>query len=169
MREIRLLRGAIGTQLDPHSCWMLGRSLETLGLRMQRAADNAQPWPRSSCARNPKVGTCTTCPSIEPGSPAARVYAATMQRRGLDLFVRPGRRAARRVSLPECAARSSSSRGQPRRHRVSGLSPGHHHALGHRRGRAAGHRRAGFHHPPVHRHRASGRPHRRPAAGAGCA
>src|SRR3712207_7115494 len=28
MKPVRLLRGAIGTQLDPHSCWMLGRSLE---------------------------------------------------------------------------------------------------------------------------------------------
>jgi methionine-gamma-lyase len=38
---IKALRGAIGTQLDPHSCWMLGRSLETLSLRMQRADTNA--------------------------------------------------------------------------------------------------------------------------------
>jgi methionine-gamma-lyase len=41
MRPIRQLRGAIGTQLDPHSCWMLGRSLETLSLRMRSAAANA--------------------------------------------------------------------------------------------------------------------------------
>ncbi len=41
MREVRLLRSAIGTQLDPHSCWMLSRSLETLGLRMDRANANA--------------------------------------------------------------------------------------------------------------------------------
>ncbi|MBF9152253.1 cystathionine gamma-synthase family protein [Novosphingobium jiangmenense] len=41
MREVRLLRSAIGTQLDAHSCWMLGRSLETLGLRMERANANA--------------------------------------------------------------------------------------------------------------------------------
>lgn len=41
MREVRLLRSAIGTQLDPHSCWMLSRSLETLGLRMERANANA--------------------------------------------------------------------------------------------------------------------------------
>jgi len=40
-RPIKLLRGAIGTQLDPHSCWMLGRSLETLSLRMERANANA--------------------------------------------------------------------------------------------------------------------------------
>ena len=42
LRGIRLLRSAIGTQLDPHSCWMLGRSLETLSLRMTAAARNAE-------------------------------------------------------------------------------------------------------------------------------
>jgi methionine-gamma-lyase len=38
---IRRARGAFGTQLDPHSCWMIGRSLETVMLRMQRAAQSA--------------------------------------------------------------------------------------------------------------------------------
>ena len=41
VKQIKALRGAIGTQLDPHSCWMLGRSLETLGIRMDRADKNA--------------------------------------------------------------------------------------------------------------------------------
>lgn len=41
VKQVKALRGAIGTQLDPHSCWMLGRSLETLGLRMERANSNA--------------------------------------------------------------------------------------------------------------------------------
>ena len=41
MRDIKALRSAIGTQLDPHSCWMLGRSLETLTLRMEKADRNA--------------------------------------------------------------------------------------------------------------------------------
>ncbi len=41
LRPIRQLRGAIGTQLDPHSCWMLARSLETLTLRMTQACRNA--------------------------------------------------------------------------------------------------------------------------------
>ncbi len=41
LKPIRALRSAIGTQLDPHSCWMLGRSLETVSLRMERAASNA--------------------------------------------------------------------------------------------------------------------------------
>jgi methionine-gamma-lyase len=38
---IRLMRNTIGTILDPHSAWMLLRSLETLELRMSRAGDNA--------------------------------------------------------------------------------------------------------------------------------
>jgi methionine-gamma-lyase len=41
LAPIRVMRSAIGTQLDPHSCWMLTRSLETLSLRMGRAASNA--------------------------------------------------------------------------------------------------------------------------------
>src|SRR5246127_4542396 len=42
MKDVRALRSAIGTQLDPHSCWMLGRSLETLSLRMEKADANAR-------------------------------------------------------------------------------------------------------------------------------
>ena len=42
MKQVKALRGAIGTQLDPHSCWMLGRSLETLQIRMERANSNAE-------------------------------------------------------------------------------------------------------------------------------
>ena len=38
---IRLMRNTIGTILDPHSAWMLLRSLETLELRMSRAGENA--------------------------------------------------------------------------------------------------------------------------------
>jgi len=42
MKDVKALRSAIGTQLDPHSCWMLGRSLETLSLRMEKANANAR-------------------------------------------------------------------------------------------------------------------------------
>jgi methionine-gamma-lyase len=74
MREIRLLRGAIGTQLDPHSCWMLGRSLETLGLRMQRAADNARCVAEYLRAQ-PRVEHLHYLPFHAAGTAAARVYA----------------------------------------------------------------------------------------------
>lgn len=38
LKAIRQTRGAFGFQLDPHSSWMLSRSMETLSLRMEQAA-----------------------------------------------------------------------------------------------------------------------------------
>ena len=35
-------RSSIGTQLDPNSCWMLMRSLETLDIRMSALNENAR-------------------------------------------------------------------------------------------------------------------------------
>ena len=55
MKTVRLLRSAIGTQLDPHSCWMLGRSLETLALRMNAANRNGGDR-RAIPVRAPKRG-----------------------------------------------------------------------------------------------------------------
>lgn len=40
LKSIRLTRSAFGFQLDPHSSWMLSRSIETLTLRMERAAQS---------------------------------------------------------------------------------------------------------------------------------
>ncbi|HEU5046799.1 MAG TPA: cystathionine gamma-synthase family protein [Rickettsiales bacterium] len=39
--KIRLTRSAFGSQLDPHSCWMISRSMETLVLRMKQSARTA--------------------------------------------------------------------------------------------------------------------------------
>jgi len=41
INTIRLMRNTIGTIWDPHTAWMLLRSLETLELRMSRAGENA--------------------------------------------------------------------------------------------------------------------------------
>ncbi len=41
VEPVKRLRGALGTQLDPNSAWMITRSMETLSLRMERAAQNA--------------------------------------------------------------------------------------------------------------------------------
>jgi methionine-gamma-lyase len=38
---VKRLRGALGTQLDPNTAWMIMRSMETLSLRMAKSADNA--------------------------------------------------------------------------------------------------------------------------------
>ena len=75
MRPVRLLRGAIGTQLDPHSCWMLGRSLETLSLRMTRAAQNAEAVV-AFMSRHPRIRTVHTLSALPRESVAHRVYEA---------------------------------------------------------------------------------------------
>src|SRR5271168_1030639 len=38
---VKKLRGALGTQLDPNTAWMIMRSMETLNLRMRKSAENA--------------------------------------------------------------------------------------------------------------------------------
>jgi methionine-gamma-lyase len=42
LRAVRATRGALGLNLDPHTSWMISRSLETLSIRMQRAADSGR-------------------------------------------------------------------------------------------------------------------------------
>jgi methionine-gamma-lyase len=73
MRPVRLLRGAIGTQLDPHSCWMLGRSLETLSLRMAAAARNAAAV-AGFLASHPSVAAVHALDLLPEGSSARRVF-----------------------------------------------------------------------------------------------
>ena len=74
-RPIKLLRGAIGTQLDPHSCWMLGRSLETLSLRMERADANARRV-AEFLRDHAKVRKVHYLPFLDETTPAGRVFRA---------------------------------------------------------------------------------------------
>lgn len=71
---IKALRGSLGTQLDPHSCWMLGRSLETLGLRMERAEANAR-LVAEYLRDHPRVGKVHYLQFLDEGSPAQAVFA----------------------------------------------------------------------------------------------
>ncbi len=41
LKPVRAMRGAMGINLDPHSSWMISRSLETVTIRMERAANTA--------------------------------------------------------------------------------------------------------------------------------
>jgi methionine-gamma-lyase len=71
---IKALRGSVGTNLDPHSCWMLGRSLETLGLRMERANTNAQ-LVAEYLRDHPKVDKVHHLAFLDEGSEAQSVFA----------------------------------------------------------------------------------------------
>jgi methionine-gamma-lyase len=42
LKPIKATRSALGLNLDPHSGWMIARSLETMSLRMERSADTGR-------------------------------------------------------------------------------------------------------------------------------
>ena len=68
------MRNTIGTITDPHTAWMLLRSLETLELRMSRAGENAA----KVCAflrDHPKIERVGYLGFLEPGSRQADIYA----------------------------------------------------------------------------------------------
>jgi methionine-gamma-lyase len=81
IKAVRLLRSAIGTQLDPHSCWMLGRSLETLSLRMNAANRNGEIVARF-LAEHPRVAKVHHLAYLPEGSPERRVYEAQCEAPG---------------------------------------------------------------------------------------
>jgi methionine-gamma-lyase len=95
IRPVKALRSAIGTQLDPHSCWMLGRSLETLSLRMVRAAENARIV-ADFLRAHPAVDKVHDLTALPEGSPAAAVHAAQSTGPGstFSFDVRGGKAAA---------------------------------------------------------------------------
>ncbi|MFA1623360.1 cystathionine gamma-synthase family protein [Rhizobium mongolense] len=74
IKQVKALRGSIGTQLDPHSCWMLGRSLETLQIRMERANSNARAV-ADFLRDHPKVENIHYLPYHDPESPVGRTFA----------------------------------------------------------------------------------------------
>ncbi len=73
VRPVKMLRGAIGTQLDPHSAWMIARSLETLTLRMNAGCRNAEV-----AARFLQLDRCVAKvyfpPFLPHGSPERTVF-----------------------------------------------------------------------------------------------
>lgn len=71
---IMTLRNTIGTITDPHTSWMLLRSLETVALRMERAERNA----RRVCEflrDHPKVERVGYLGFLDPDSDQGRIFA----------------------------------------------------------------------------------------------
>ncbi len=73
MARVRSLRTALGTNPDPHTCWLLMRSLETVKLRMERAFENAKRC-ASFLRDHPKVETVRFLDFIAPDDPQRAVY-----------------------------------------------------------------------------------------------
>ncbi|WP_420337125.1 cystathionine gamma-synthase family protein [Roseibium sp.] len=73
LKPIRQTRSAYGFQLDPHSSWMLSRSMETLSLRMERAAESGRAVAKW-LAENEIIPTRVLHPEMPESDEAAKVY-----------------------------------------------------------------------------------------------
>lgn len=73
VHPVRMLRGALGTQLDPHSAWMIMRSMETLALRMRQAASNARRVAQH-LRDHPKVASVNYLGFLSPEDPDYAVF-----------------------------------------------------------------------------------------------
>ncbi len=73
VQPIRQLRGAMGTQLDPNTAWMLLRSLETLKLRMDRAFQSAGAV-AAFLAAHPKVTGVNYLGLLPEGDPRRALF-----------------------------------------------------------------------------------------------
>ena len=78
---IKKLRGALGTQLDPHTSWMIMRSMETLALRMERSAQNAALVAKF-LAGHPKVASVNYLGFLAEDDPRTAVFRSQCQSPG---------------------------------------------------------------------------------------
>jgi methionine-gamma-lyase len=78
---IKKLRGALGTQLDPNTAWMIMRSMETLALRMERSAQNAALVAKYLAA-HPKVASVNYLGFLAENDPRAAVFRSQCQSAG---------------------------------------------------------------------------------------
>jgi methionine-gamma-lyase len=73
VKQVMSWRSSIGTQLDPNSCWMLMRSLETLEIRMTRSNENARAV-AEYLAGHPKIAKVHYLGFLKEGDPAKTVF-----------------------------------------------------------------------------------------------
>ncbi|GAB0114965.1 cystathionine gamma-synthase family protein [Acidisoma sp. C75] len=71
--RLRKLRTLMGNHADPHSCWMLLRSVETMALRTERAVANAETI-ATFLRDHPKVTRITYLGFLPEGTPERAVY-----------------------------------------------------------------------------------------------
>jgi len=74
MHPVYKLRSGMGTNLDPHTCWMLARSLETVTLRMHAAFDGARKV-AEYLRDHPKVSRVRYLGFLKEGSREHEVHA----------------------------------------------------------------------------------------------
>lgn len=73
VHELRLLRTTLGNHLDPYTSWLLLRSMETVHLRMERAAENARGI-ADYLSEHPKVTRLTYLGHLTEGRREREVF-----------------------------------------------------------------------------------------------
>lgn len=81
VRPIKQLRGALGTQLDPNTAWMIMRSMETMSLRMERANQNANAI-AGYLRSHPKIASVNYLGFLSDADPRRAVFARQCQAPG---------------------------------------------------------------------------------------
>ena len=71
--QVKGMRGVLGTTLDPHTAWLLLRSLETLKLRMTSAMKNAR-YVAEFLQDHPKVAKVHYLGFLAEGSPERAIF-----------------------------------------------------------------------------------------------
>jgi methionine-gamma-lyase len=70
---VKKLRGALGTQLDPNTAWMIMRSMETLSLRMHKSAANAA-LVANFLLKHPKIASVNYLGFLAADDPRSAVF-----------------------------------------------------------------------------------------------
>ncbi|MEP6885245.1 MAG: cystathionine gamma-synthase family protein [Gammaproteobacteria bacterium] len=78
---VKKLRGALGTQLDPNTAWMIMRSMETLSLRMHKSAENAA-LVAQFLRSHPKIASVNYLGFLEENDPRYPVFRQQCQSAG---------------------------------------------------------------------------------------
>lgn len=73
IKAVKGMRSSMGLNLDPHTCWMIARSLETLAVRMNRAVESGEKIARW-IAQNPYVFAKVYHPELIEAEPYRSVY-----------------------------------------------------------------------------------------------
>lgn len=74
MAPVQVMRTILGTMCDPHTAWLLMRSLETLELRFTRSVDNARRV-AEALAAHPQVLQVHYLGFLDPQSAQGQLYA----------------------------------------------------------------------------------------------
>ena len=98
LEPVHLMRTILGTMTDPHTAWLLMRSLETLELRFRKSVDNATRV-AEFLRGHPNVERVAFLGFLDPDSEEGRIYARQCLAPGatFSFFVKGGEREAFRV------------------------------------------------------------------------